>query len=191
MWGYPWVEWRMPTKPLILLHARRMNSAGISAIWGRSTLRSRVHSSRSNSARSSARSSLLSRGRRRFTIANGSWLLRRAFGFAFCCAARQSSANAFLPTLSPTLQIRLCDPLQRPRPRLNPHRIALGSTVIVFKNRHSNNGAKRFDSLRPVRIFRVGQDIRNMDSPAFERGAGGTPLTAAKDWRQVQPRPGR
>jgi hypothetical protein len=94
---------------------------------GGATLRSRVHSSRSNSARSSARSSLFSRGRRRFTIANGSWLLRRAFGFAFCCAARQSSANAFLPTLLPTLQILLEPPLERPRPRLDPHRIALGS----------------------------------------------------------------
>jgi hypothetical protein len=41
----------MPAKPFILLHARRMN---LRAIWGRSTLRSRVHSSRSNSARSSA-----------------------------------------------------------------------------------------------------------------------------------------
>jgi hypothetical protein len=153
----------MPAKPFILLHARRMNLAGISAIWGRSTLRSRVHSSRSNSARSSARSSLLSRGRRRFTIANGSWLLRRAFGFAFCCAARQSSANAFPPTLLPTLQIGLQLPTHRLPPPPNPHRNLLAGAShrrpvrALIEPRHTN-----MDMLRKL--------PRRQDGPVAHKG---------------------
>src|SRR5215470_14839898 len=44
--------------------------------------------------------------------------------------------------------------------------------VVAFEYWYCNNGPEFLDIFRPVRIFRISQDIGNVDGSAFKRGTG-------------------
>ena len=45
--------------------------------------------------------------------------------------------------------------------------------VVAFEYRHRNNGTDFLYIFRTIRIFPIGQNVRNVDRAALECGAGG------------------
>src|SRR5262249_52809044 len=54
--------------------------------------------------------------------------------------------------------------------------------VLTFENRDRQNCPIPFDVFGTVRIFRIGQDIRNVNSSAFERRTTGSAAPAGTNW---------
>src|SRR5260370_42562188 len=53
--------------------------------------------------------------------------------------------------------------------------------VVAFEYRHAQSCSKFIDVFRTEGVFRIGQDIRNMDHSALERGTGCGAVSARTD----------
>jgi hypothetical protein len=54
--------------------------------------------------------------------------------------------------------------------------------VIAFEDRHHEHRPHGLDGLHPVRVFRIGRNIRIVDRSAFERGSTGNAVPIEANW---------